>query len=101
MINKILEMDKKARDMQAQAEENKHKRQSEIEDRKRELYQQYAESLKEIVEMTQAEQKEKLKTGKQALDAQAEKVLAAMQQKYEAESETWIAHILQETVGHA
>lgn len=101
MINKILEMDKKSREMEAAATENKEKLHSEIERRKRELYDQYSESLKEIIDMTETEQQELLTRGKKNLDEKTNAILQAMEQAYQNNGADWIAHITKEIVQNA
>lgn len=93
MINRILEMDKKARDMQAQAEESRAQSILEIEDRKKELYNQYDESLKEIIEMTNVQQQETLLEGKKQQDMQTDDLLQVMNQTYDTQKDAWIEKI--------
>lgn len=101
MISKILEMDKKARDMQAKAEENKVRSQAEIAQRKEELYEHYAESLKEIMEMTHAEQQEALETGRKKLDETTWTILSAMNDRYQENGEAWADQITNAVICNA
>lgn len=98
MINKIIDMDKMARQMEADAQENKNHFQEEIDRRKKELYDQYDASLKEIMEMTDMEQEKMLLDGKQELEQQAGQVLARMEEAYSQKETAWADHIYQAVI---
>ncbi len=101
MINQILEMDKKARAMESEAIKNREALQAQMQARRQQLYGKYAESMKEIIEMTDASQQEELAAGKEKLDNDTNAILWQMEQRFQAEKENWVAHITEEVLGSA
>lgn len=101
MVETIINMDKKAREMLAKAEESREQARVDIERRKQELYHHYEESLKEIVEMTKSEEEINIEKGKKIVDQKADAIMTALDEKYEAKKENWVSSIVMEVTGEA
>lgn len=101
MVETIIDMDKKAREMLAKAEESREQAREDIERRKKELYNDYEQSLKEIVEMTKAEEEVNILSGKKAIDEKSDAIINALDERYEANKELWVSSIVKEVTGEA
>lgn len=99
IVETIVNMDKKARDMLERAEKTQEKSRVYIEERKREMYNKYDESLKEIVEMTIYEEEVAIQNGKNKINQRAETVMRVLDETFEANKGLWVSNIVKEVTG--
>lgn len=99
IINVILEMDKKSREMKEQAEQEKANMSTVIAERKKYLYEQYDKSLNAIVQMTEEEQQEICEQRKKKIDEDAKTSMSKLESTYSAHCDEWVKKIVGEVTG--
>ena len=99
MIKKIIQMDKQARELQSKAEQEKLNSKQAVEKRKQELYNQYEESSKEIIQMAQETANEEFESSKKIIDKQTSDLLNTLDARYQEMSVAWNEKIVKEVIG--
>lgn len=99
IINTILGMDEKAREMTAKAQQAQSGMAMAIEQRKAELEESYRRSVDEILEMAKQDEVEIEAQEKRKIDERYDALSQRLDTKFSAEHKTWEAQILTRVLG--
>lgn len=99
IINTILGMDEKAREMTAKAQQAQSGMAMAIEQRKAELEESYRRSVDEILEMAKQDEVEIEAQEKRKIDERYDVLSQRLDTKFSAEHKTWEAQILTRVLG--
>lgn len=99
VIKTIVQMDKRAREMEAQEEQEVLNAKKALEERKQELYDHYAESEEEVIELTQAQVDEELGKKKKVVDESMGALSKALDDTCEKHRIQWVDKIVAEVTG--
>lgn len=99
MIKTILDVDKKARELQNCALKKKENCEQEIKGQKEKLENEYNEKLAQAIENTKKQEKIFLKKKEEQIDTKTNNALNELENQFEQEFEQWVQNIVNEVVG--
>ena len=99
LLNKIIEMDEKAREMTLEAEKAKERSEQEIEKLKNDIYNDYITRAKERVEKNIAVDREQAQAHRDAFRKKVDAVKAELTATYKNNADKWVDEIVQNVIG--
>lgn len=99
MISKIIEMDKKARDMTDAAKKSKIDHEQQIIQTREKIKNDYLERAKKRIAVNQQTAKKKADEELKLIEKRNEEVIKALESSYQENGDSWVEEIVRRVVG--